>query len=170
MTPAAGRRFPLSGRQVAAVLAAVVLATAVVPPGAAWWLNERRIEQTRARVAEAADRLRARATDVAAAAGAVGIACGPGRLPDIEPASSSVRRAADALRTHQAWVSTAARAPGLFDDGMRADGWGRCFLLNVRDWASGGPVWLLSAGPNGVVDTPATALETGGDDIGQRVR
>jgi hypothetical protein len=53
---------------------------------------------------------------------------------------------------------------------MPTDAWGRCFLLNADAWATGGPVWLLSAGPNGWIDTPPNAIALGGDDIGDRLR
>jgi hypothetical protein len=53
---------------------------------------------------------------------------------------------------------------------MPTDAWGRCFLLNADALATSGPVWLLSAGPNGLIDTPPNALALGGDDIGNRLR
>jgi len=170
MTASRRPRFPLSGPQLAAVLAAILLATAVLPPAAAWWLNQSRVAQTQARALDAGERLRSRAADIAAAATAVAVACGPGRLPDIVPTSSTARAAAASLPAHHDWLVGATRVPGLFGDGMPTDAWGRCFLLNVGDWTSTGPIWLLSTGPNGLADTPATALSVRGDDIGDRVR
>jgi len=164
------RRSPISRVQLAAALAAIVVATAVLPPAAAWSLNQTRIAQTRARAHAAAERLRARANEFSGAGGRIGIACGPGRLPDAMPSTATARAAAASLSTHQDWRRGAQAAPELFGPGMPTDAWGRCFLFNVDAWASDGPVWLLSAGPNGLIDTPTDAPSLAGDDIGDRVR
>ncbi len=160
----------MSGSQLVAAIAVVILVTAVLPPAAAWSLNEARIAQTQERARAASERLRARADELAAIGTTVGIACGPGRLPDIVPAMATARAAAAARPSHQAWLFGATIAPGLFGGGMPTDAWGHCFLLNVGDWASDGPVWILSTGPNGLVDTPTNASAIGGDDVGARVR
>lgn len=59
---------------------------------------------------------------------------------------------------------------------LPADPWGRPYVINAANFTSATtpptPVWVLSAGPNGVIDTPINAATTapGGDDIGFRVR
>jgi len=161
-------RFPISGAQLAVALTAIVIATAAVPPGAAWLLNSRRITQTHTRAVSAAEYLRARTPGAAWAD--ISIACGPGRLPQLVPGTQSARTAASARESHSDWISSATPAPELFGAGMPTDAWGRCFLFNVGTWASGRPLWLLSAGPNGLVETPVDSETLGGDDIGARVR
>ena len=68
---------------------------------------------------------------------------------------------------------------------LPADPWGRRYMLNVESLqagiadsdASGGPplaVWVLSAGPNGIIETPfrqhAQNAHLAGDDIGVRIQ
>ena len=61
---------------------------------------------------------------------------------------------------------------------LPVDPWGRPYIINAANFTSTTspptPVWVLSAGPNGVVNTSiantAAAAVTGGDDIGFRVR
>jgi prepilin-type N-terminal cleavage/methylation domain-containing protein len=50
---------------------------------------------------------------------------------------------------------------------LPADPWGKPYVLNV---AAAGPLWVLSAGPNGKVQTARTDNVVAGDDIGFRVR
>ena len=58
------------------------------------------------------------------------------------------------------------------------DPWGHAYLINVAslDSLSGNPVWVISAGPNGLMQTDVEATGTdavttlGGDDIGFRVK
>lgn len=140
------RQSAVRGGHVVLVVLLAALATAVLPPAGAWWLNARRITATTERLANAVTRVRP------AAVGAV--VCGPGRLP---PANT--RFAGD---VHRAWVSAASVSSEPFGAGMQADAWGQCFLLTER--------WLLSAGPNGIVETPFDAALTVGDDIGTRLR
>ena len=169
MTPHSIRRSPVSGAQLVAALAAIIFATAVLPPAAAWTLNRSRIAQTGERARVAGERLRGSSGDAASLMQHAGIICGPGRLPSREPAAigSTAERS---QASHNAWLRGARIAPELFGAGMPTDAWGRCFLLNAGAWTSGGPVWLLSAGPNGWIDTPPNALALGGDDIGNRLR
>ncbi len=163
------RKSPLSGAQVAAALAAILMATSVLPLAAAWLLNETRIAQTRTRVLRAGEELRANFSLVIAS-GVSGVACGPGRPPDLVLPVVNARAAAAALATHDAWLRGARRAPEWFGPRMPADAWGRCLLLNLGEGSADGPVWLLSAGPNGVVETPPDASAPVGDDIGDRIR
>lgn len=59
---------------------------------------------------------------------------------------------------------------------LPVDPWGRPYVINAANFTSATtpptPVWVLSAGPNGVVNTniAAATTVTGGDDIGFRVR
>ncbi len=161
-------RFPFSGPQLVGALITIVVATAVVPPGAAWLLNSWRITQTQTRAQSAAEYLRGHPDHVTGAT--IAVACGPGRLPQLVPTMASARAAARSLASHGDWILGATSAPELFGEGMPTDAWGRCFLLNVRAKGLAGPAWLLSAGPNGLIETPIDHLTLGGDDIGARVR
>lgn len=136
-------REVIAGSRVAVTLLLAVLATAVLPPLGAWWLNARRVEIT-------AERVRGAVVRVSAEGGQV--LCGPGRMPDLGS------RGAHAV--HVAWITVAISRPEAFGPNMPTDGWGRCFLVNDR--------WMLSAGPNGVVETAPGADSLVGDDIGVR--
>jgi prepilin-type N-terminal cleavage/methylation domain-containing protein len=56
------------------------------------------------------------------------------------------------------------------------DPWGRPYVINAQEWSSTAtpppPVWVLSAGKNGVVETNIAAAVTtpGGDDIAFRIQ
>jgi hypothetical protein len=135
----------VTGRQTIGIVITAIVATAVLPPAGAWWLNARRIAVT-------TDRVRDVVVDVPVADNQV--LCGPGRLPDLD-----VMGADD---THAAWIAAAVSRPEAFRAGMPTDGWGRCFLMNSR--------WVLSAGPNGVIETALTDDRLAGDDIGVAVK
>lgn len=57
---------------------------------------------------------------------------------------------------------------------LSADPWGNCYVVNLAAIAAGEPaiVWVLSAGPNGIIDTPFVVASgtPAGDDVGARVR
>ena len=73
-----------------------------------------------------------------------------------------------------------------FSSQLMADPWGNRYAVNVAlvDLSPGAAtaggqakmaVWVLSAGPNGIIETPfaqsiLTAVRPGGDDIGTRVQ
>jgi hypothetical protein len=168
MTPGLSSHRPISGLQLLLALVAITLATAVVPPATAWWLNQFRIEQTQERVATAAGRLRTSMDDDAFLRSSAAVLCGPGRLPDAVPAAAASRPAL--LQAHASWLSGAVSAPDVFGEGMPTDAWGRCFLINAGAAARGLRVWIVSAGPNGLVETAQGAPALGGDDIGVVLR
>lgn len=50
---------------------------------------------------------------------------------------------------------------------IAADPWGRAYLVNTHGYFSSSEnVWVISAGPDGNVDTAPNATKPGGDDIG----
>lgn len=55
---------------------------------------------------------------------------------------------------------------------VTADPWGRMYITNVIDFAADSInfVWLLSAGPNGIVETQVSSDVLMGDDIGIRLK
>lgn len=63
--------------------------------------------------------------------------------------------------------------PGPYMASVSPDPWGKMYICNIVDMAGVvNPVWIISAGPNGVVDTPVDPNQTalGGDDIGLRIK
>lgn len=144
-------RSAITGKPLLVALGVVVLATAVLPPAAAWWLNARRIDQTGARAQAMASGLRLE--------GGVGVVCGPGQLPDPPVAART--------SVHDAWVATAVLNPAL---DFQTDAWGRCFVFDADAHARGETAWLLSAGPNGAIETPRGTPSLQGDDIGVVVK
>lgn len=144
----------ITGKQLLGALGVVVLATAVAPPVAAWWLNARRIDETGARARVMASGLRLE--------GAAGVVCGPGELPDPPVAAKT--------SVHDSWVATAVLNPALIGGEATTDAWGRCFVFDADAHARGETAWLLSAGPNGAIETPRGAPSLLGDDIGAVVK
>jgi general secretion pathway protein G len=47
-----------------------------------------------------------------------------------------------------------------------SDPWGNAYFINANGFAAGGAVWILSAGPDGTVDTAASAAALANDDVG----
>ena len=139
-------------------LCLIILLTVVVPPGAAWWLNRHRVTQTSERAFLAAANVRDHAEERGLGRTDVAVVCGPGKLPTVGAAAED------------AWVSNTVIGHPDFGAGMPTDAWGQCFLMNVGQWKTGGRVWVLSAGPNGKIDTPLGATSVQGDDIGAIVR
>jgi hypothetical protein len=139
-------RSTVQGSFVVRGVLLALLATVVLPPAGAWWLNARRVAVTTERVSALVPGFSWSDGD--------GVVCGPGRLPD-----SDVR---GAHATHAAWVTAAVPRPEDFGPRAPADAWGRCFLAS--------DTWLLSTGPNGLVDTALSAVSLEGDDIGVRLR
>ena len=150
----------MTGRQIVGVVIAIVFATAVLPPAAAWTVNRRRVARARREVSALALQLQAR-IDLSRLAIDARVLCGPGEFPSA--ATSEVQRWLNAPRG-----SLTAAFP---DVRLSPDPWNNCF---VADAAAAGdvsrPVWILSAGPNGAIETPSGATHPGGDDIGARVR
>jgi general secretion pathway protein G len=54
---------------------------------------------------------------------------------------------------------------------VTADPWGNTYLINADGFSiDGQAVWILSAGPNGQVETPTFSQTLLGDDIGLRIK
>lgn len=153
----------LTGLQVLAALVLIVAATVVVPPATAWTLHTGRVERTRARLIELRETIRPWLTEATRPA----VGCGTGRLPDRRP--SAARARPGALTLHQAWLADATMDAAL-QRLTQPDGWGRCLLVARPTADPDGPVWLLSAGANGLIETDPGASVTAGDDLGVRFR
>ena len=60
---------------------------------------------------------------------------------------------------------------GPYVEGLGPDPWGRAYVVNSRAYRHADEyVWVLSAGPDGVVQTRGSKLVTDGDDVGVMVR
>ncbi len=147
-------RGRMSGGQLAIVLVLIALATAVIPPLGAWSLNRWRVERAAADVEAIAQFLRARRAPVGPADG--GVVCGDGRLPKAAPGG-------------EAWLRRPTSLQDAFGPSRPRDPWGRCYVANIGA-PPDEPVLLVSAGPNGLIDTPLGAGAPHGDDVGTRVR
>lgn len=60
---------------------------------------------------------------------------------------------------------------GPYIAGTAADPWGYSYLTNANAFSVvGSPVWIISAGPNGQIETPSFLGTLFGDDIGLRIK
>jgi hypothetical protein len=123
-------------------LAAIVVLALVVPLAAATWEHRRRIASAWRDAGAIADR-------VSACAGDPRVATGPGNLPATAAGHSTIQN-----------VTVRSEVCGL---ALRPDPWGNGYLI--------GPGWVLSAGANGIVETPfppRPGVEVAGDDVLER--
>ena len=163
-TPARAGRRGVSGVSLLLALCVICVLALVVPPGVATLINRSRIERARQEVTALTEQLKS----ASAGTGVPGnlsadLLGGEGRVPELLDGSEWTTGRIAASRPF------VAPAPG-------PDPWGNRYLVNaglLSDEASAA-VWVLSAGPNGIVETPYRASTTssglGGDDIGARVR
>jgi len=142
----------MTGKQVVAAVVAVLLATAVLPPAAAWAVNRRRVARAEAEVAALARRFELHRAKVPRAREIASVLCGPGRVPVAEDASTSVWTRAPRANLLMA-------LPG---ETLSGDPWGNCYLVNVTSGL------VLSAGPDGTINTDFAAATASGDDVGAR--
>lgn len=150
--------------RVSVALGLIFLATAVLPPAAAWGVNRSRVRTASAEVATLAETLRHVAPGWRDAPRGADVLCGPGRVPLAQtPAAGR-------------WATAPRAALGHLVGDRRvlsADPWGNCYVVNLAAVdASGMVVWVLSAGPNGVIDTPFIdpSESPAGDDVRMRIR
>jgi hypothetical protein len=150
---------PPTGAATAITICVALVATVFVPPCAAFWLNSRRIESTQHRLIQGIISLAPRHT------GPVAVACGEGRLPDITAETLEARGVEPHLAHHDDWIGRASHSTTL--GLLEADAWGRCLLVRT-----GGelPTFVVSAGPNGVMETQLLSSAPSGDDIGAVAR
>ncbi len=53
---------------------------------------------------------------------------------------------------------------------VNADPWGRMYITNAVEFSTANPVWIISAGPDGNIDTGIADSSPVGDDIGIRLQ
>ena len=155
----------MTGRRLLVALTAILLATAVLPPAAAWSVTVRRVHRAEAMTATLAEQLRApdAQAKLERLAQSAAVLCGDGRVPSVVPYGY----VGGWLTESRGPLSSAVGTP------VAPDPWGNCYIVNVRNPTPGAGVWVISAGPNGIVDSmwsPAGAVMLGGDDIGARLK
>ncbi len=149
----------LSGRRLALALVTIGLLAFVFPPLAARQVQTRRVARATAQVEDTA-----RAAARAGVAGLltnpslndIGVLSGPG-----DPPARADDGAWDAAR-HAALPSYLELNPPPIPDP-----WLRALQVNIGAARTGGRIVVLSAGPNGIIETPFAAPGPGalGDDI-----
>ncbi len=165
-----GGQRGFSGVRLLQALAGILVLAVLAPPGVATLVNRSRIDRAQEAVLGLAEVLRATGlVDRARGQAADDLLGGPGNSPE----APGVRQ----------WVD--GRVGSLTDYvslPIRSDPWGNRYMVNIgvtrtreADGASTEPpaLWVLSAGPNGLVETryaaPAVSAVVGGDDVGARI-
>lgn len=117
-------------------------------------MSSRRLEEARARSAAIAAALR----DGGRQRQHAEVLVGPGTIPRFAAGSGWEQRPSAPLES----MLDAARRPRLDDDP-----WRNAYVINA---GAAGPMRVLSAGPNGMVETPFEAPSVAGDDVAVTVR
>jgi len=63
-----------------------------------------------------------------------------------------------------------ARWKGPYLASVSPDPWGNAYVVNADGFSAGGPVWIVSSGPDGQMDTNVASTVLQGDDAGMRLR
>jgi hypothetical protein len=149
---------------VLATLGLIVLATAVLPPMGAVAVNRSRVRFATIKLLTVARTLRDEGPRLLEMARGADVLCGAGDMPSAQSPDA------------QGWVRAPRAGWGAFaghGGALPPDPWGNCYLVNLAAANSPGMVvWALSAGPNGIIDTPfvnASELPAG-DDVRVRIR
>ena len=157
----------MSGGRVLAAVGLIILATAVIPPIAAITVNRSRVRVASAEaaaIASALDRPGEELRNTARSPLDADVLCGPGRMPIAGTPAA------------EPWVTTprAPLAAVVSHQPLAQDPWGNCYVVNLAAILSVEPavLWVLSAGPNGIIETPFLSGGEApvGDDIGALLR
>jgi hypothetical protein len=159
-TPERGDFFQ-SVKGLALALTTIALLAFVLPSVLAARLQQARVSRAEAQVRAVAGRLTAAGLPAMAAAlqaQDIAVLTGPG-----DPVLEATDRAWITSRQVplQSYVTLPAEA-------VAPDPWLRALQINVGAGRQGGRVWVLSAGPNGIIDTPFAAAGSAGpsgDDV-----
>lgn len=133
----------------------LVAMLAAAPLGVATIVDSRRIVTATAGVVAIAEALQ-RNSDVREAG--TDVLIGPGKLPKGDRQSRWLLGVSKSLQG----VVASERVS------VTDDPWQQSYIVNLG--AKGSPIWVLSAGANGVIETPFEGADApGGDDIGIKV-
>jgi len=95
---------------------------------------------------------------------------GPGELPASIPFAEG-RKAGSVDRVLRERDPHAAVWKGPYAEVVSPDPWGHALVVNLDGLVDRDEhTWILSAGRNGIVDTPANSEEIRGDDVGRILR
>ena len=146
-------------RGLALALTTIALLAFVLPSILAARLQQNRVSRAQTQVHAVADRLSVAGLKAAMAtlqSQDIGVLTGPG---------DQILESTD-----RAWIAS-RQAPlqsyvALPTDAVTPDPWLRALQVNVGARRQGGRLWILSAGPNGIIETPFGGADApGGDDV-----
>lgn len=85
--------------------------------------------------------------------------------------ATTMARFRDVLMRDDEECYDSAMYKGPYLPGVEADPWGNQYVLSASNFnVAAGVVYVLSAGPNGTLETPLNSIALGGDDIGLRIK
>lgn len=135
-----------------------VAAVAALVGGGDYWDRQVRLARTRSAVAETAIRVRASLEEWPSGHPLPAVQCAPDGVPT--PGIDGV----------ESWRGVWARTSPILGASAVPDGWGRCLVVNLDDSNALRPVWVVSAGLNGRLETRPDGQGPRGDDVAIRVR
>jgi hypothetical protein len=161
VTTADREDFFLSGLGLTLALVVITVFAFVLPPVLALQLHHRREARAVAQVQEVA---------IALGQGAGAHLAADPQLREIGVLNGPGDVVTDAL--DRTWITARAASlepyVNLPAEGLTPDPWLRALQVNIGAARAGGRLWVLSAGPNGIIDTPFVSTGNavpGGDDI-----
>lgn len=178
-----GSQLGFAGFTLVWVLLSILVLALVVPPGLATLVNRSRIKRAEGEVRLLAEALQPVIGEARRVSGAANRQETSARLQLGE--QDLLGGPGDAPKGLEGSVWVGGRLGALdryLSRSLRPDPWGNRYLVNIGVVGADGPaasgsrpfaVWILSAGPNGIVETPyrdpATSSVLGGDDIGAQI-
>jgi type II secretory pathway pseudopilin PulG len=138
--------------RLAGLLAIIVVLAFVLPYGAVQTLHSRRLRAADESMRAIAERLTAViAGQPSVIPAGTEVLAGPGDRP-VVPVGS--------VGNDERWNSATSIPLARVTGGalvVRPDPWGNAYLVNIAALKTGGTVWVLSAGPDGIIQTPFLA-------------
>jgi hypothetical protein len=140
----------LTWPRVTAAIAVLLFLAFVVPYGAVQALHKNRLRAADESTRVIAERLKtAIAGRLSEIPAGTEVLAGPGKRPVVND-----ERWNSATSVPLARVLPPLVDPATIDAAAQPDPWGNAYLVNVAALPSAGTVWVLSAGPDGIVQTP----------------
>ena len=161
----------LSGLQLLGCVAAILVLAIPAPVAFAVAVNRSRVARANADVRAIAAAIAAVSKDggsqrTPAVNATVDLLIGPGNVPRQKDGRQWIGGKTASL----AELLAASHAGAVAGN----DPWGNRYTVNIGAAENGNAIWVLSAGPNGIVETPfaqeGNRATLGGDDVGARVR
>jgi hypothetical protein len=155
------------------LLATLVLVVGIAIPVAGFDLRHSELMEAQHTTVAIADGVFAYRKDIGSLASAapvhVPLLLGPGEVPELGAFGGTTTASLDNLLRSGRGAGFQWRGP--YVEKIGADPWGRAYvvLLGGFQTAQRKP-WILSAGPNGLIETDPGSMVCGGDDIGYVVR